>query len=110
VTTMAVRRGWTRSLVAALLAMAIAVLGLVAPTAALAAPITSGGITFTVDYGDDSYGEHSVVEPGVAYTGDLSYDLTQVEPGSSVTITIPEGVELPSEVPSGNESISDVAV
>ena len=100
--------GISTRLVAAFVAAAVAVLGLVAPTAALAAPAESDGVTLTVDYGDQTYDGRTVVEPGVDYTASLAYDLTTVEPGSSREITVPDGVVFPTGVPAGNDAIASI--
>lgn len=106
-------RGWRlRSAIAAVLTAAIAVLGFVLPTAAVAAPtptrLANGGVELVVSYGGEEYDGTTVVQPGVDYTLSLQYDLTVVEPGSSVTITVPEGVVFPDGVPQGNENITKI--
>ncbi|GGO64695.1 hypothetical protein GCM10010910_20150 [Microbacterium nanhaiense] len=109
------RRGvrWSfRTALAAALAFAVAVLGLVVPSAAVAAPIITedvdAGLTLTVDYGNEALGDDTIVTPGTQYSVKLQYETNLQKNGSTVVVGVPEGVVFPSGVPAGNGALKDV--
>lgn len=90
--------------------MLLAVFGIGLPTAAVAAALESSGVTLEIDYGGETYGEHTAVTPGTEYTARMQYTLSNgVEPGRVVTVTVPDGVTFPEGVPAGNEAIESIA-
>ncbi|WP_222843258.1 SpaA isopeptide-forming pilin-related protein [Microbacterium sorbitolivorans] len=93
---------------AAVLAFAVAILGLVVPAAAVAAPVTSNGVTLTVTYGGETYDGTTVVKPGTSYTASIAYDLTKVTPGQKVRIGVPDGIDLVDFSLKDNEAIASV--
>jgi len=101
------RPSLVKVVLATLVTVAITVLGLVVPTAATAEIIKSDAYSWEVNYGAD-YNGYPVVEPNVTYTATLGYNLQNVEPGSSVSVTIPEGVSIDTTVPEGNENVASV--
>jgi 5-hydroxyisourate hydrolase-like protein (transthyretin family) len=101
-----------RAAIAAALAFAVAVLGLIVPTAAVAAPIITedgeAGLTLTVDYGDDVIGDDTIVTPGTKYSVKLQYETSLQSNSGTVTLGVPEGVTFPNGVPAGNGALKDV--
>jgi len=102
-----IRRPFATALAAAL-AFAVAVLGLIVPTAAVAAPMTANGVSLTVKYGGETYDGTTVVKPGTSYTAEIEYDLTKVTPGQIVRIGVPEGIELVDFALKDNEALASV--
>ncbi len=91
---------------ALVLATALVLLGITRPTVAQASA-TSNGVTLSINYGDQQYGGDIVVEPGLEYTATIQYRIEEAA-GQTVTITAPDGVTLPSEVPAANDAIESI--
>jgi DNA-directed RNA polymerase II subunit RPB1 len=103
----ATARPWRwRALLAALVATLLVVVGLHVPAPAAAAE--TDGVSLSVNYGTDTYGGTSVVEPGKTYKAVLRYDASKITPGGTTTITVPQGVTFPSGVPAGNTVIESI--
>ncbi|WP_261165783.1 SdrD B-like domain-containing protein [Microbacterium sp. Marseille-Q6965] len=99
-----------RGLIAALMAALLVLIGVQAPVAAAAA---TSGVTLSVDYGGETYGDTTVVTPGTSYTARLQYSVPDLTPGGTVTIGVPDGVTVPAEalsVPAGNTIIASLGL
>ena len=101
-------RRWLRGVIAALVAMMIAVVGMHVPANAA---VSAGGVTLSVTYGGQTYGGTTVVEPGLTYTARLQYSVPQLTPGSQVTVGVPDGITVPASalvVPAGNTVVESL--
>lgn len=97
-----------RAVVAAMTATVLALLGI--QSAAVAA-VTEGGVTLTVDYGGETYDGTTVVTPGTPYSATLSYSIPALAHGDTVTVTVPDGVEILEAglaVPPGNTVVDSL--
>lgn len=103
-------RSW-RTLVA--FAAALILTAVAVPAPVFAAGDGANGVTLTVDYGGSIYDGSPVVEPGTSYRANLQYVVSELAPGSVVTVTIPDGVTVPAAgltVPSGNTIVESIGL